>query len=74
MHQEFSASDVAEGEKRVDRHVLEPLQTMARHVEDGNCPISASGSTGPEVTRVGPIGHVIQIVVPAARVVRLVLA
>ena len=74
MHQNFSAGDVAEGKERVDRYVLEPLQTMACFVGDRYRPITPSGGTGTKVIRMGPIGHVIQIVVPAARIVRLVLA
>ena len=74
MHQDFSPRDVAEGEERVDRHVLEPRQTMARHIEDGNRSISPGGSAGPEVIRMGPIGHVIQVVVPARGIIGLMFS
>ena len=58
MHQDFSARDVAEGEKRVDRQVLRTRQAMTGDSKDCDRAVGSSRA-GPQIVCMGPVGHII---------------
>ena len=73
MHQDFSASDVPEGKERIERDILKTLQTMTSDTEHRDGTVCRSAAR-PHIIRMGPISHIVEVMIAAAGIIGFVLA